>query len=85
MLPILRTGEAIILGEAVKLPMRTLIEPPPKDRRPDSQDPIIYDEHDEEFSTQPGGWGIKMEENPNYEELLEAWRSQSPFIKRIFK
>jgi len=85
MLPILRTGEAIILGEAVKLPMRTLIEPPPKDRRPDSQDPIIYDEHDEEFSTQPGGWGIKMEENPNYEELLEAWRSQSPFIKRIIK
>lgn len=44
MLPILRTGEAIILGEAVKLPMRTLIDAPPKDRRPDSQDPIIYDE-----------------------------------------
>jgi len=30
MLPILRTGEAIILGEAVKLPMRTLIDAPPK-------------------------------------------------------
>lgn len=39
MLPILRTGEAIILGESVKLPMRTLIESPPKDKRPDSQDP----------------------------------------------
>jgi hypothetical protein len=31
MLPILRTGECIVLGEAVKLPMRTLVIPPPKD------------------------------------------------------
>ncbi len=85
MLPILRTGEAIILGEAVKLPMRTLIDPPPKDRRPDSQDPIIYDEHGGDDSMHPGGWGIKMEENPNYAEFLETWRAQTPFIKRIFK
>lgn len=85
MLPILRTGEAIILGEAVKLPMRTLIDAPPKDRRPDSQDPIIYDEQGDEDSMHPGGWGIKMEEKPNYEEFLETWRSQSPFVKRIIK
>lgn len=85
MLPILRTGEAIILGEAVKLPMRALIEAPPKDKRPDSQDPIIYDEKDLDNTMLPGGWGIKMEDNPNYEEFLEAWRSQSPFIKRIIK
>lgn len=85
MLPILRTGEAIILGEAVKLPMRTLIDPPPKDRRPDSQDPIIYDEQGNENSMHPGGWGIKLENNPNYEEFLETWRAQSPFIKRIIK
>jgi hypothetical protein len=85
MLPILRTGEAIILGEAVKLPMRALIDAPPKDRRPDSQDPIIYDEKGEEDSMHPGGWGVKMEENPNYEEFLEAWRAQSPFVKRIIK
>lgn len=85
MLPILRTGEAIILGEAVKLPMRTLIEPPPKNRRPDSQDPIIYDEADDENSTQPGGWGIKMETAPNFKEFLETWRAQNPFIKRIIK
>lgn len=83
MLPILRTGEAIILGEAVKLPMRTLIDPPSKERRPDSQDPIIYDEQGDENSMHPGGWGIKLEENPNYKEFLETWRSQSPFIKRI--
>lgn len=85
MLPILRTGEAIILGEAVKLPMRTLIDAPPKDRRPDSQDPIIYDEQGDEDSMHPGGWGIKMEENPNYKEFLETWRAQSPFVKRIIK
>lgn len=83
MLPVLRTGEAIIIGEAVKLPMRTLIDSPPKDRRPDSQDPIIFDEQGVDESMHPGGWGIKMEDAPNYEEFLEAWRAQNPFIRRI--
>ena len=82
-MPILKTGEAIILGEAVKLPMRTTIEPPPKDRRPDSQDPIIYDEVKTEDSQSPGGWGIKMEVDPNYEEIVETWRAQNPRIDRI--
>ncbi|KQC07732.1 MAG: ATPase [Candidatus Cloacimonas sp. SDB] len=83
MLPILRTGEAIILGESVKLPMRTLITPPPENKRPDSQDPIIYDETFADKSMHPGGWGIKMENNPNYKELIEAWRAQNPRISRI--
>lgn len=77
MLPILRTGEAIILGEAVKLPMRALIDAPPKNRRPDSQDPIIFDVVDEEYSQEAGGWGIPMESNPNYAEFLQVWRSQN--------
>lgn len=85
MLPILRTGEAIILGEAVKLPMRTAIEAPPKNRRPDSQDPIVYDEVLPDDSQNPGGWGIKMENNPNYGELVEAWRAQNPKINKIKK
>lgn len=85
MLPILKTGEAIILGEAVKLPMRTFIKAPPKDRRPDSQDPIVFDELDSEKSLRPGGWGNKMEENPNYEEFVETWRAQNPKIERIIK
>lgn len=85
MLPILRTGEAIILGEAVKLPMRTTIEAPPKNRRPDSQDPIIYDEVSLEDSQNPGGWGIKMEGDPNYNELVETWRAQNPKIDKIKK
>lgn len=83
MLPILRTGEAIILGEAVKLPMRTTIEPPPKNRRPDSQDPVIYDETSLEDSQNPGGWGIKMEADPNYNELVETWRAQNPRIDKV--
>ncbi|WP_295754649.1 ATP-binding protein [Undibacterium sp.] len=83
MLPILRTGEAIILGEAVKLPMRTTIEPPPRNRRPDSQDPIIFDEVSSDESQNPGGWGIPMEANPNYEELIETWRAQNPKIDKV--
>jgi hypothetical protein len=83
MLPILRTGEAIILGEAVKLPMRTTIVAPPKNRRPDSQDPIIYDEVSAEESQNPGGWGIKMEVEPNYKELVETWRAKNPKIDKV--
>ena len=85
MLPILKTGEAIILGEAVKLPMRTIIKAPSKDRRPDSQDPIVFDEIESENSLRPGGWGNKMEEIPNYEEVIETWRAQNPKIERIIK
>ncbi len=47
-LPILRIGEAIIVGEAVHLPVRTIVDPPPANRRPDSNDPLVYD------STVPG-------------------------------
>jgi len=85
MLPILKTGEAIILGEAVKLPMRTIIKAPSKDRRPDSQDPIVFDEVESKDSLRPGGWGNKMEEDPNYEEFIETWRAQNPKIERIIK
>lgn len=85
MLPILKMGEAIILGEAVKLPMRTIIKAPPKDKRPDSQDPVVFDEIDTNDSLRPGGWGNKMEENPKYEEFIETWRAQNPKIDRIIK
>lgn len=83
MLPILKTGEAIILGESVKLPMRTIIKAPPRDKRPDSQDPIIFDEVDTNESLLPGGWGNRMEKNPNYEEFIETWRAQNPKINKI--
>lgn len=85
MLPILRTGESIIVGESVKLPMRTIIDAPPKDKRPDSQDPVVYDEIPSEESVQPGGWGIRMEPKPNFKEFVEVWRAQNPFPSRIIR
>lgn len=76
MLPILRTGEAIIIGEAVHLPVRTLIDAPPPHRRPDSADPLVYDDEG------PGGWNRKKE-NSNYKDVVEVWRKQVPRSPRI--
>jgi len=72
MLPILRTGEMIILGEAVHLPVRTILEPPPKNRRPDSSDPVVYDEDN------PGGWNNVRRAPSKYQEVVEVWRKQEP-------
>ncbi|RUY95959.1 ATP-binding protein [Mesorhizobium sp. M7A.F.Ca.CA.001.12.2.1] len=80
MLPILRTGEAIILGEAVGLPMRTMIQAPPKDRRPDSQDPVVCDELPPEESTTPGGWNISKVKHPDYGSFVETWLAQNPIL-----
>ena len=57
MLPTLRTGEAIIVGEAVNLPIRTLIERPSAHRRPDSTDPkVVVPGSEAEGYESPGGW-----------------------------
>lgn len=79
MLPILRTGEAIIVGEAVSLPVRTLIEPPPKDRRPDSVDPrvAVRGSIQKDGFEGPGGWNQKRDE-PDYAAVVRQWRKQSP-------
>lgn len=71
MLPALRTGEAIIVGEAVHLPLRALIDLPAKNRRPDSDDPKVYDP---EFA---GGWN-RPKQCENYARVLETWRSEAP-------
>lgn len=76
MLPILRTGEAIIVGEAVQLPVRTLIEPPPANRRPDSSDPLIYNEEG------TGGWD-RQRVKSDYGDLVAVWRRQQPRSTRI--
>ena len=78
MLPVLRTGEAIILGEAVGLPMRTMIQAPPRDRRPDSQDPLICDEVLPEDSMSPGGWNLRNHIVPDYSHFVETWLQQNP-------
>jgi hypothetical protein len=77
MLPILRTGEAIVVGEAVSLPMRTLIELPPKDRRPDSQDPRVVVRIGPEGFEHPGGWN-QNREKPDYAAVVRQWRKQNP-------
>ena len=77
LLPILRTGEAIIAGEAVQIPMRTIVSLPPRDRLPDSQDPVVCGEMNE-----PGGWN-KPKEPANYQEVVELWRQQNPISPSI--
>jgi DNA helicase HerA-like ATPase len=77
LLPILRTGEAIIVGEAVQIPMRTAIALPPCDCLPDSQDPVVHSENNK-----PGGWN-RRRETANYIEVVELWRRQNPISLRI--
>lgn len=76
-LPILRIGEAIIVGEAVHLPVRTIIDPPPANRRPDSSDPLVYDNNG------PGGWN-REKERTNYAEMVIMWRKQEYRSPSIF-
>lgn len=71
MLPALRTGEAIIVGEAVQLPLRALVDAPAKNRRPDSHDPQVYD------SSARGGWN-RPKQAENYGQVLKNWRSEDP-------
>lgn len=81
MLPVLRTGEAIIVGEAVSLPTRTLIDRLPADQRPDSDDPRVVDRkvHDDGqlVPEGPGGWNRKREPG-DYAGVVEHMRRQSP-------
>ena len=71
MLPALRTGEAIIVGEAVQLPLRTLVDPPAKNRQPDSHDPVVFD------PTNERGWN-QPKRDEDYAQVVRAWRSESP-------
>jgi hypothetical protein len=65
-LPVLRTGEAIITGEAAKLPVRLRINLPPQGERPNSEDPLIAE-----------AWA-KPRKKEDYVRLSGAWRSQNP-------
>jgi hypothetical protein len=81
MLPVLRTGEAIIVGEAVSLPVRTLIAPPPPHRRPDSIDPRVVVRGDQADGYEgPGGWGQRRDP-ADYEAMVRQWRLQDPYYQ----
>jgi hypothetical protein len=76
MLSILRTGEALVVGEAVGLPMRALITAPPKGRRPDSGDPMVVVPLGENGAPiQSGGWKDKVS-TENFATLVACWRTQ---------
>lgn len=65
-LPVLRVGEAIITGEAARLPIRCRITLPDEKHRPNSEDPAVAK-----------CWqNARMPES--YERVAAAWRSQNP-------
>ncbi len=79
MLPVLRTGEAIIVGEAVSLPIRTLIDPPDMNRTPDSDDPRVVvrgDPNVDGFESE-GGWAVPRYKD-DYTIIMRQWRQQTP-------
>jgi hypothetical protein len=61
----LRTGEAIITGEAALLPIRCRIALPPENRRPSSEDPSVSK-----------AWSNERA-NSNYARPIAAWRAQN--------
>lgn len=77
MLPVLRTGEAIVVGEAVSLPIRTLITPPPLNRRPDSYDPIVAVRRSADGFHGPGSW-VQTQGPKDYAAMVRQWRAQTP-------
>jgi len=78
MLPVLRTGEALVVGEAVNMPIRAIIDRPSEGRRPDSDDPMVVVPKDPTGKRiRSGGWTEPVQ-NENYKPLVEAWRTQDP-------
>ena len=65
-LPILRTGEAVVTGEAAKLPMRCRVALPAKEHRPRSEDP--------EVSVK---WKLPRRDE-GYDRVVASWRAQRP-------
>jgi hypothetical protein len=78
MLPVLRTGEALIVGEAVNMPIRAIIDRPPAGRRPDSDDPVVVVPMGADGKrVRSGGWTEPVVDE-SYGPLVEAWRRQDP-------
>ena len=65
-LPVLRTGEAIIMGEAAKLPMRCRITLPAEEHQPRSSDPKVGER-----------WSMPRREE-GYDRVVASWRAQRP-------
>lgn len=65
-LAILRTGEAIITGEAARLPIRCRIALPAENHRPNSEDPKVS-----------RNWQ-RLRVPEDYDRVAASWRSQNP-------
>lgn len=65
-LPVLRTGEAIIVGEAARLPIRCRVTLPSEANRPSSEDPEVALR-----------WRASQLAE-NYSHVAGSWRSQNP-------
>jgi uncharacterized protein len=75
--PVLRTGEAIITGDIVKLPTRVVIESS-KAGRPDSADPEVVGR------IHPGGWDAPRVPQ-DYADVAWAWRHLTPHSRRVIR
>ena len=67
------------MGEAVSLPVRTLIDPPESNRRPDSGDPrvVVRGDPDKDGYESEGGWAVPRTPE-DYSIVMRQWRQQSP-------
>jgi uncharacterized protein len=81
LLPTLRIGEAIIVGEAVHLPTRATVHAPPVGRRPSSDDPRVVEAEFAPGEPGPGGWDRSLEP-ADYSDLVLAWRRQDPTSRK---
>ncbi|GAA4197035.1 ATP-binding protein [Microbacterium oryzae] len=73
--PVLRTGEALITGDIVKLPTRVVVNIP-AERRPDSADPEVVGRE------LPGGWDVPRVPQ-DYDDVARAWRGLTPNSIRV--
>ncbi len=64
LLPVLRTGETIISGEAARLPVRCRVSLPPADRLPRSSDPDVS-----------AAWRTRRVAE-GYDRMVASWRAQ---------
>ncbi|WP_367785358.1 MULTISPECIES: ATP-binding protein [unclassified Stenotrophomonas] len=67
LLPVLRTGEAIVAGEAARLPVRCRVTLPAPEHRPKSSDPQVSE-----------AWATKRIAE-GYDRVLASWRAQRTF------
>jgi hypothetical protein len=80
MLPILRTHEALIVGEAVNMPIRARLDLPRAGRWPDSEDPMVVVAKGSDGKRERSGGWTEAVKDENYRPLVNAWRRQDAYV-----